>query len=73
MIDAGKGLSAVSTEDLKKALKGLHRATLPTPLTIEGLTRNGLQHCAQELLAHLRGLGEDGVRAVLVAVHAERG
>ena len=66
------GLRPVSTEALKVALRSLHRGDLTTPLTLEGLTRVGLQYTATELLEVLRGLDDSGVRAVLVAVLAER-
>lgn len=72
MLRAGVGLTRVRTEDLKRALAALHRGGLAFPLTIEELTRFGLQHCAQDLLETLRGLDEAGTRAVLVAVLAER-
>jgi hypothetical protein len=72
MFGAGIGLTTVSTEALKTLLKGLHKGTLAPPLTIEALTRHGLQYCAAELLGHLRTLDNHGMQAVLVAVIAER-
>jgi len=72
MFGAGAGLTPVSTEALKTLLKGLHKGTLAPPLTIEALTRHGLQYCAADLLAHLRTLDGHGMQAVLVAVIAER-
>lgn len=72
MLDAAAGLTRVSTTDLKKALSALHRGHLRFPLTIEELTRFGLQHCANDLLGVLRQVDEAGARAVLVAVLAER-
>ena len=72
MLRAATGLTQVSTPDLKKAFKALHRGELECPLTIADLTRVGLQHCAGDLLEMLRGLDHAGVRAVLVAVIAER-
>jgi len=72
VLRAGKGLTDLPTETLKQALAALHRKELTCPLTIQDLTRVGLQHCAGELLEVLRGLDEKGVRAVLVAVIAER-
>ena len=66
------GLTAVATSDLKRALRALHRGDLTTPFTIEGFTRNGLQHVAIHLLNHLRTLDNEGAKAVLVAVIAER-
>ena len=66
------GLTAVSTEQLRTALRGLHRQTLACPLTVVGLTAHGLQDVAGPLLGHLRGLEAGGVRAVVVAVLADR-
>ena len=66
------GLTSVATSDLKRALRALHRGDLTTPFNIEGFTRNGLQHVAVDLLGHLRTLDENGAKAVLVAVLAER-
>ena len=62
----------VDTDALATALRSLHRGELECPLTIPGLTRVGLQYVAPDLLHALRGLDEDAVRAVLVAVLAER-
>ncbi len=72
MLDAATGLTRVTTDDLKKALAALHRGDLRFPLTIGDLTRVGLQHCASDYLAVLRQVDEEGARAVLVAVIAER-
>lgn len=72
MLGSGLGLSTLPTKDLEVALRSLHRGDLACPLAIEGLTRVGLQHAASDLLEHLRGLDEPAVRAVLVAVLAER-
>ena len=72
MLSAGQGLSQVKTEALVPLLRVLHRGELRFPLTIDELSRVGLQHTAGELLATLRQLDEAGVRAVLVAVLAER-
>ena len=72
MLNAASGLTRVTTDDLKKALSFLHKGELRCPPNIHDLTRVGLQHCGNELLEVLRGLEENGVRAVLVAVIAER-
>jgi hypothetical protein len=72
MLNAASGLTRVSTDDLKKALANLHHGELKSPLHIHDLTRVGLQHCANELLAAMRGLDDAGLRAVLVTVIAER-
>lgn len=68
----GAGLTEVSTDALRTALRALHRNDLEVPVTIAGLTRHGLQEQAGPLLASLRGLDSAGVRAVLVCVLAER-
>jgi len=72
MLDAATGLTRITTEDLKKALGALHKGHLRFPLTIGDLTRVGLQHCANDILAVTRNIDEEGVRAVLVSVIAER-
>lgn len=72
MLGAAQGLTTITSEDLKKALAALHRGQLSFPLTVETLTCVGLQHAANDLLEILRGLDERAVRAVLVAVIAER-
>lgn len=66
------GLTKVHTRDLKKALAGLYKGSLAPPLAIESLTRHGLQHCADHLLAHTRTLDKAGMMAVITAVIAER-
>ena len=72
MLRAGKGLVDLPTATLKSLLAALHRKQLSCPITIQDLTRVGLQYCATDLLEVLRGLDEKGVRAVLVTVIAER-
>ena len=66
------GLADVPTRDLRKALLHLHRGELECPLSVISLTRIGLQHRVEILLPHLRGLDATAVRAVLIAVLAER-
>lgn len=66
------GLKAVHTEELKNLLRHIHRGTLPCPITQDGLAAAGLLGLGDQL-GHLRGLDEHAVRAVLVAVIAERG
>ncbi len=67
-----QALTSVPTDDLKKALLLLHRGELSFPLTALEVTRTGLQAHQDALLAHLRGLDANGVRAVLTAVLSER-
>ncbi|NOY24436.1 MAG: hypothetical protein GXP62_01050 [Oligoflexia bacterium] len=66
------GLSEVKDVDLKKALKVVHSGQLSAPLSLPELTRCGLQHCANDLMAELREVDTAGLRAVLVCVLAER-
>jgi hypothetical protein len=67
-----QALTGVPTDDLKKALLLLHRGELNFPLTALEVTRTGLHAHSEALLAHLRGLDANGVRAVLTAVLSER-
>ena len=67
----GAGLSRASTDELKALFVALHHGRLAFPLertTILLLGLNGLADHADVLV----GLDERGVRAVLVAVLAER-
>ncbi len=66
------GLTEVDTADLRKTLKVVHAGHLKTPLTLPELTRCGLQHCADHLMGALRMVDDEGLRAVLVCVLAER-
>lgn len=72
MHDAAAGMTEVNTDDLKKLLRVLHREEIGCPLTVDELARCGLQHCADPILNTCRGLSAEGVRAVTVAVIAER-
>jgi hypothetical protein len=66
------GLTEVSTDDLRKLLRALHRGDVTCPLTPVGLTCIGLQDAVGDVLAHVRGLERAAVHAVVVAVIAER-
>jgi hypothetical protein len=66
------GLVDVATSDLERALRAVHKGELAAPVTPLGLSLAKLQHCSAPLMANLRGLDAAGVRAVLVAVLAER-
>ncbi len=68
----GRALVPLEDDSLKVLLRCLYRGDLSAPLDLPGLTRVGLQYCAEELLHHLRGLDQLAVRAVVVAVLAER-
>lgn len=72
MIGAGAGLTRVDTEALRTLLRSLHRGDVRGPLSVHDLARVGLQYAAEDLLGHLRGVDDAGLRAVLVAVIAER-
>ena len=66
------GLADVPTDGLKTLLRQLHRDELDFPLGPAGVACLGLQHHSEDILGHLRGLDKEAVRAVLVAVLAER-
>lgn len=66
------GLRHVETEHLRRILELLHREELSFPLTPVELARIGLQEPSERILGSLRGLEVQAVRAVLVAVLAER-
>lgn len=67
----GVGLTQVPLDELKKLLAYLHRGEVTFPLTISEATRIGMQARMPDLEL-LRGLDATAVRAVLVAVIAER-
>jgi len=67
------GLTTIPTEALRTLLSAVHKKVVTAPLSIGELTRIGLQFCATDLMRELRGLEAAGIRAVLVAVLAERG
>lgn len=69
---SGLGLTDVPTTPLKTLLRALHREEIECPLTPVALIAIGLQDHASVLLGHLRGLDRAAVRAVVVAVIAER-
>ena len=71
MLGAGLGLRGVRTVDLERLLRAVHRGELPCPITPKNLAIAGLLRL-QDDVGHLRGLDEAAVRAVLVAVLAER-
>jgi len=66
------GLTTLREDELTNLLRFLHRDEIELPLTIETLTRIGLQHRHDVVMGALRGLDRAGVRAVLVCVLAER-
>lgn len=62
----------MKTEALRILLRALHRAEIQLPLSVQELTRIGLQCNAEPLMTLLRGLDARAVKAVVVAVIAER-
>lgn len=66
-----KALRDVPDEDLKALLRALHHGRLELPLRRETLMLMGMNRLADHADV-LIGLDEKGVRAVLVAVLAER-
>ena len=71
MLNSAQGLKSVRTQDLKAILSLVHNGSLACPITQIGLAENGLLRLGEDL-GHLNGLEERAVRAVLVAVLAER-
>lgn len=71
MGSARGGLTGLSTIDLQRLLRALHRRELSCPVGHASLHVAGLSYLVDRLDA-LRGLDERAVRAVLVAVLAER-
>ena len=67
----GAGLTELSLADLKNLLKRLHEGALSCPIGPRELHLAGLDYL-QDRIDFLQGLDERGVRAVLVAVIAER-
>lgn len=67
----GRALSQTPTEDLEILLRHAHKGNLEYPLTRKTLLLMGMNRMA-EMADVLFGLDERGVRAVLVAVIAER-
>ncbi|MCC6872792.1 MAG: hypothetical protein IT378_00675 [Sandaracinaceae bacterium] len=65
------GLTHLKTTDLENLLRALHRGQLACPVGPKELTAAGLAYL-QDRVEFLKGLEERAVRAVLVAVIAER-
>lgn len=68
----GPALVALSNEHLRRLLALVHRGEVVCPMNIVELTRHGFQEQAGILLDLMRELDAAGVRAVLIAVLAER-
>ena len=71
-IALGRGLADVPTPQLQVLFRALCRDELKCPMDAWEVARFGLQSWQAELGDALRGLDRAGVRAVLVAVLAER-
>ena len=71
MIGAELGLTHLSDKDLTNLLRALHKGDLRCPLTFQTLAIAGLSYL-QDKVDFLQGADEPTVRAVLVAVLAER-
>jgi len=71
MLDAGRALSRVSTDDLILLLRALVREEIHAPVTALELARIGALRLLDEI-GFLRGMTGDATRAVLIAVIAER-
>jgi hypothetical protein len=65
------GLSRVSTGELERLLRAVHRELLPSPLSRASLIGGGFGHI-EEHLGLLLGLERIAVARVIVAVLAER-
>jgi hypothetical protein len=65
------GLRDVKTDDLRILLRAVHRDELETPFDRAGLATIGLLRIADDL-DHLRGLDASAIKAVVIAVIAER-
>ena len=65
------GLTHLNDQQLERLLKAVHRGYVKCPLTAEQLMGSGLADI-YDRAGFLRGLDTAGVKAVLVAVLAER-
>lgn len=67
----GKALTELALRDLENLLRALHRGQLVCPVAPASLHQAGLSYLVDRV-EFLKGLDERAVRAVLVAVIAER-
>jgi hypothetical protein len=72
MQTTASGLTELTEAELKKLLRHVYRGELPCPISADTLACVGFQSRHEWISAALRGLDAAGVRAVLVAVIAER-
>ena len=66
------GLTALSTEELKKLLGHCYRDELAFPITVKSLACVGFQYKQESILDVMRHLDKKGATAVLICVIAER-
>ena len=66
-----KGLTGLSTKELKKLLSHVYQNELECPINVERIARVGFQYKQEEITAALRGLDQEAIRCVLVCVLAE--
>ncbi len=66
-----RGLSRVSTSDLERLLRGIHRELLGFPITRSNLIAGGFGN-VEEHLGPLLGLEKVAAQRLIVAVLAER-
>jgi hypothetical protein len=71
MARAGSGLTDLALVDLERLLRALHKKEIACPLVQPELHKAGLSYLVDRV-DFLSGLDENAVRAVLVAVIAER-
>jgi hypothetical protein len=68
----GVGIHRVSTDELKRLLRALHRGALASPVTRASLIEKGFGNIEGHL-THVVGRDTAGARAVIAAVLQERG
>jgi len=68
----GIGIHRVSTDELKRLLRALHRGALGSPVTRAALIEKGFGNIEGHL-SHVVGRDTAGARAVIAAVLEERG
>jgi hypothetical protein len=68
----GIGIHRISTDDLKRLMRALHRGALSSPVTRASLIEKGFGNIEGHL-KHVVGRDSAGARAVIAAVLEERG
>lgn len=72
MLQPGIGIHRVSSEELKRLLRALHRGALSSPVTRASLIEKGFGNIEGHL-SHVIGRDTAGARALIAAVMQERG